>query len=67
MSLLSAKARAFSVDELLGRKEKQTASKPETGENDSAGEEICPSMGDESNCRHKNVAEILGQLFGATT
>lgn len=61
MSLLSAKARAFSVDELLGKKEKETTSKVLADErrNDLDGDEICPLMGEEPNCRHKHAAEVL--------
>ena len=65
MSSLSAKARAFSVDELLGKKEKQAA--PTDVKNDSKlspdGEEICPFMGDDQNCRHKNTVEVAGQFL----
>jgi hypothetical protein len=62
MSSLSAKARAFSVDELLGKKEKQTT--PKDVKNDQVvgpdGEEVCPFMGDDPNCRHKSIVEVFG-------
>ncbi|XP_060597939.1 T-box transcription factor TBX20-like [Ruditapes philippinarum] len=61
MSSLSAKARAFSVDELLGKKEKQTT--PKDVKNDKVvgpdGEEVCPFMGDDPNCRHKSIVEVF--------
>ncbi|XP_045197767.2 T-box transcription factor TBX20-like isoform X2 [Mercenaria mercenaria] len=61
MSQLSAKARAFSVDELLGKKEKETTSKAAKYNSKLSpdGEEICPFMGDDPNCRHKSSVEFL--------
>lgn len=63
MSALSAKARAFSVDQLLLKKEEQKLQDEITGGQlpGKHDEETCAAMGDEPSCHHKNHIEVLGK------
>lgn len=67
MSVLSVKARAFSVDQLLGKKQRDTSdARVDIAADDKAvyanDGGVCPFIGDDPNCRHENMVEILGQF-----
>ncbi|KAL4233677.1 T-box transcription factor tbx18 [Mactra antiquata] len=59
MTALSAKAQAFSVDQLLLKKEKQKLEAESEESLRNKNEETCASMGDEPACQHKNYVEVL--------